>query len=73
MEMTSQIVSINPATEEINATFEPTPARDVERALDCAAGAAQTWRALPLSERARSKSTRLNSSHDVISRMPSSA
>ena len=26
MEMTSQIVSINPATEEVNATFEPTAA-----------------------------------------------
>jgi succinate-semialdehyde dehydrogenase / glutarate-semialdehyde dehydrogenase len=50
----SQIVSINPATEEINATFEPTPARNVDRALGCAAAAAQTWRALPLSERAKS-------------------
>ena len=54
MEMTSQIVSINPATEEINATFEPTPARNVDRALGCAAAAAQTWRALPISERAKS-------------------
>jgi acyl-CoA reductase-like NAD-dependent aldehyde dehydrogenase len=54
MEMTSQIVSINPATEEINATFEPTSARNVDRDLCCAAAAAQTWRALALSERAKS-------------------
>src|ERR1700730_373327 len=50
----SQIVSINPATEEINAIFEATRAKDVERALDGAAGAAQTWRAMPVSERAKS-------------------
>ena len=30
----SQIVSINPATDEINATFEPTSARNVDRALE---------------------------------------
>ena len=34
MTTTSQIVSINPATEEINATFEPTSARNVDRALE---------------------------------------
>ena len=50
----SQIVSTNPATEEINATFEPTTARNVDRALGRAMVAAQTWRALPLSERAKS-------------------
>src|SRR3984893_5995289 len=50
----SQIVSITPATEEVNATFEPTPARYVDRALGLAAAAAQTWRALPVSERAKS-------------------
>jgi acyl-CoA reductase-like NAD-dependent aldehyde dehydrogenase len=50
----SQIVSINPATEEVNATFEPTSARNVDRALRLASAAAQTWRALPVSERAKS-------------------
>src|ERR1700741_568763 len=54
MTTTSQIVSINPATEEVNATFEPTPARNVDRALERAAAAAQTWRTLPVSERAKS-------------------
>src|ERR1700731_3095478 len=54
MSTTSQIVSINPATEEINATFEPTSARNVDRALERAAAAAQTWRAMPVSERAKS-------------------
>src|SRR3984893_5950293 len=51
---TSQIVSITPATQEVNATFEPTSARNVDRALERAAAAAQTWRALPVSERAKS-------------------
>src|SRR6201999_1873535 len=50
----SQIVSINPATEEINATFEPDSARNVDRALERAAAAARTWRAIPVSERAKS-------------------
>jgi succinate-semialdehyde dehydrogenase/glutarate-semialdehyde dehydrogenase len=50
----SQIVSINPATEEVNAAFEPTSARNVDRALGAASAAAQNWRALPLSERAKS-------------------
>jgi succinate-semialdehyde dehydrogenase / glutarate-semialdehyde dehydrogenase len=54
MTTTSQIVSINPATEEVNATFEPTSARNVDRALERAAAAAQTWRTLPVSERAKS-------------------
>src|ERR1700752_3355846 len=54
MTTTSQIVSINPATEEINATLEPTSARNVDRALERAAAAAQTWRTLPVSERAKS-------------------
>src|ERR1700757_4728589 len=50
----SQIVSINPATEDVNATFEPTSARNVDRALGLASAAAQNWRALPVSERAKS-------------------
>ena len=49
----SEIVSINPATEEVNATFEPTSARNVDRALRRAAAAAQTWRTLPVSARAK--------------------
>jgi acyl-CoA reductase-like NAD-dependent aldehyde dehydrogenase len=52
--MTLQIVSINVATEEVDATFEATSARHVGRALGFASAAAQTWRALPLGEPAES-------------------
>src|ERR1700739_1044400 len=43
----TQIVSINPATEEINATFEPASAENVDRALGRASAAAQTWGGRP--------------------------
>lgn len=61
---TSPITSINPATEEVNATFEATSAREVNVALDRAAKAAGQWRAKPLSVRAE----RLSAMADALRR-----
>lgn len=49
----SPIVSINPSTEEVNATFDPASRAEIDHALDRAAAAARTWKATPLDERAQ--------------------
>ena len=47
------IVSINPSTEEVNATFDPANPAEIDHALDRAAAAARAWKATPLDERAQ--------------------
>lgn len=43
--------SINPATEEVIATFEEFSPKQTERALDAAQAAFRTWRNVPITER----------------------
>jgi acyl-CoA reductase-like NAD-dependent aldehyde dehydrogenase len=45
------IESVNPATEELLATFEPLGQEEIERALDGAAAAFGRWRRTPFEER----------------------
>jgi succinate-semialdehyde dehydrogenase / glutarate-semialdehyde dehydrogenase len=49
--VTEVIQSVNPATEEVLATFEPTALAHIERALDDAQGANRTWRQASFTER----------------------
>src|SRR5213596_2099352 len=73
--------TINPATEEPSATVAKGDERDIDLAVAAARGAFDRgpWPRMTAAERGRivwklgdRKSTRLNSSHTVLSRMPSS-
>jgi succinate-semialdehyde dehydrogenase/glutarate-semialdehyde dehydrogenase len=48
-----KIQSINPATGDVVATFDPTSEHDIERIVGAAHAAFQEWRTVPFAERAR--------------------
>ena len=62
----------NPATGEMLGRVPLSGAREVDEAVAAAQAAFLKWREVPPVARDR-KSTRLNSSHPSLSRMPSSA
>ena len=51
--MTMLIQSINPATEEVLATFEELGPKEVDRAIENASTAFHSWRTVPIAERSR--------------------
>ena len=53
MSARTRLHSINPATEEVGATFDLSSPEDVEQALTKATGAYRQWRHIPFAKRAR--------------------
>lgn len=56
MATTMSITSINPATEEVNATYPIDSPSDVDRKLDLARSAFEFWRDVPIEKRAEAVS-----------------